>query len=152
MSLTCLPASQSPSCKDCLLKPDGSSTELSLMFEVMCSSKWPEILRSRLNVLPCRSMVQTAEARRLTAFHEAGHALVALNTPGATPIHKATIVPRGHALGMVSMVPHQDEYSITRRQMRAGIDVSMGGRVAEELVFGDDHVRSLPFRTTSPDN
>ena len=90
-------------------------------------------------------MVQTAEARRLTAFHEAGHALVALHTPGATPIHKATIVPRGHALGMVSMVPHQDEYSITRRQMRAGIDVSMGGRVAEELVFGDDHVRSLAF-------
>lgn len=90
-------------------------------------------------------MVQTMEARRLTAFHEAGHALVALNTPGATPIHKATIVPRGHALGMVSMVPHQDEYSITRRQMRAGIDVSMGGRVAEELIFGEDHVR--PFNT-----
>ena len=94
-----------------------------------------------------RSMVQTAEARRLTAFHEAGHALVALNTPGATPIHKATIVPRGHALGMVSLVPHQDEHSITRRQLRAGIDVSMGGRVAEELIFGEDHVG--PFLLSS---
>lgn len=85
-------------------------------------------------------MVQSQEARRLTAFHEAGHALVALNTPGATPIHKATIVPRGHALGMVSMLPHQDEYSVTRQQLRAGIDVSMGGRVAEELIFGEDQV------------
>lgn len=100
--------------------------------------------------LACRSMVQTAEARRLTAFHEAGHALVALNTPGATPIHKATIVPRGHALGMVSLVPHQDEHSVTRRQMRAGIDVSMGGRVAEELVFGDDHVSPTLSLHTEP--
>ena len=86
-------------------------------------------------------MVQSQEARRLTAYHEAGHALVALNTPGATPIHKATIVPRGHALGMVSMLPLKDEYSVTRQQLRAGIDVSMGGRVAEELIFGDDQVR-----------
>ena len=100
-------------------------------------------------------MVQTAEARRLTAYHEAGHALVALNTPGATPIHKATIVPRGHALGMVSMLPHQDEYSITLQQMRAGIDVSMGGRVAEELIFGADQVfswglGSSPHRAPRP--
>ena len=93
-------------------------------------------------------MVQSQEARRLTAYHEAGHALVALNTPGATPIHKATIVPRGHALGMVSMLPHEDEYSVTRQQLRAGIDVSMGGRVAEELIFGEDQVLfSCPNRT-----
>lgn len=85
-------------------------------------------------------MVQTAEARRLTAYHESGHALVALNTRGATPVHKATIVPRGHALGMVSMVPHQDEYSTTKQQMLASIDVCMGGKAAEELIFGEDQV------------
>ena len=94
----------------------------------------------------CRSLVQTVEARRLTAYHESGHALVAMFTPGARPVHKATIVPRGHALGMVSMVPHQDEYSITKQQMVAGIDVCMGGRVAEELIFGADQVRRRQLR------
>ena len=94
----------------------------------------------------CRSLVQTVEARRLTAYHESGHALVAMFTPGARPVHKATIVPRGHALGMVSMVPHQDEYSITKQQMVAGIDVCMGGRVAEELIFGADQVRCRHLR------
>jgi len=59
-------------------------------------------------------------------------------------------VPRGHALGMVSMVPHQDEYSITRQQLRAGIDVSMGGRVAEELVFGEDQVPPPPCAPAPP--
>ncbi|KAK2076212.1 hypothetical protein QBZ16_001144 [Prototheca wickerhamii] len=81
-----------------------------------------------------------ARARRLTAYHEGGHALVALRTPGARPIHKATIVPRGHALGMVSQVPDRDEYSTTKRQLLAQIDVCMGGRAAEELVFGADSV------------
>lgn len=86
--------------------------------------------------------MQTAEARRLTAYHESGHALVALNTPGATPIHKATIVPRGHALGMVSWLPHEDEYSVSKQQMLASIDVCMGGKAAEELIFGEDQVRA----------
>lgn len=142
--------------------------------------------------------VQSEEARKLTAYHEGGHALVALYTPGAKPIHKvggsrpwmyglhfkwsccqvrgvpcppqlpiraalhsimhprlpshlpstlhsstshppsmqATIVPRGHALGMVSQVPDKDEYSVTRQQMLAQIDVCMGGKAAEELIFG----------------
>lgn len=89
-----------------------------------------------------RSLVQSEEARKLTAYHEGGHALVALLTPGAQPIHKATIVPRGHALGMVSQVPDKDEYSTTRQQMLAHIDVCMGGRAAEELIFGADHITS----------
>ncbi|KAL4425466.1 hypothetical protein ABPG75_009482 [Micractinium tetrahymenae] len=87
-----------------------------------------------------RVLTQSEEARRLTAYHESGHALVALYTPGAKPIHKATIVPRGHALGMVSQVPEKDEYSITRQQLLADIDVCMGGKAAEELIFGEDHV------------
>lgn len=89
-----------------------------------------------------RSLVQTPEARRLTAYHESGHALVAMHSEGADPIHKATIVPRGHALGMVSQVPDKDEFSQSKRQMLARIDVCMGGKVAEEVIFGRDHVTS----------
>lgn len=89
-----------------------------------------------------RALVQSEQARRLTAFHEGGHALVALYTPGAKPIHKATIIPRGHALGMVSQLPDADEYSITRQQMTAHVDVCMGGKAAEELVFGAEFVTS----------
>ena len=76
--------------------------------------------------------------RRLTAYHEGGHALVALRTEGAHPLHKATIVPRGQALGMVTQLPDDgdDGTSVTRRQLLARLDVCMGGRVAEELVFG----------------
>ncbi|EFJ46511.1 hypothetical protein VOLCADRAFT_105496 [Volvox carteri f. nagariensis] len=89
-----------------------------------------------------KSVKRTLEARRRTAFHEAGHALVALATPGASPIHKATIVPRGHALGMVTQVGREDEFSINRQQMLARIRVCMGGTVAEELVFGSEQVSS----------
>lgn len=89
-----------------------------------------------------RALSQSTEARRLTAYHEGGHALVALFTPGAKPIHKATIVPRGHALGMVSQIPDKDEYSTTKQQMMAHIDVCMGGKVAEEMIFGPDFVTS----------
>lgn len=89
-----------------------------------------------------RALAQTDEARKLTAYHEGGHALVALFTPGAKPIHKATIVPRGHALGMVLQLPDKDEYSTTRQQMMAHIDVCMGGKAAEELIFGEDFVTS----------
>ncbi len=89
-----------------------------------------------------RALSQSMEARRLTAYHEGGHALVALYTPGAKPIHKATIIPRGQALGMVSQVPDKDEYSTTKQQMMAHIDVCMGGKVAEEMVFGPEFVTS----------
>lgn len=77
---------------------------------------------------------------QLTAYHESGHAIVALNTEGAHPIHKATILPRGSALGMVTQLPSNDETSISRKQLLARLDVCMGGRVAEELVFGPDNV------------
>eukprot|EP00878_Enallax_costatus_P001632 GHUV01001784.1.p1 GENE.GHUV01001784.1~~GHUV01001784.1.p1 ORF type:complete len:896 (+),score=273.74 GHUV01001784.1:260-2947(+) len=89
-----------------------------------------------------KSAVRSPESLRRTAYHESGHALVALAVPGASPVHKATIVPRGHALGMVTQVGREDEFSINRQQMLARILVSMGGTVAEELVFGRDQVSS----------
>lgn len=89
-----------------------------------------------------KSAVLTEESKRLTAYHEAGHAIMALYTAGATPIHKATIVPRGQALGMVSQLPDKDETSISLHQLLARLDVCMGGRVAEEMIFGDRNVTS----------
>ena len=75
-----------------------------------------------------------------TCCHEGGHALIAMLTPGADPIHKATIIPRGRSLGHVLQLPEQDVVSLTRTQIMARIDVCMGGRVAEELMFGRNRV------------
>ncbi|MBM3521386.1 MAG: ATP-dependent metallopeptidase FtsH/Yme1/Tma family protein [Alphaproteobacteria bacterium] len=83
-----------------------------------------------------RSMVMTDADRRLTAYHEAGHAVVAFHEPESDPIHKATIVPRGRALGMVLRLPEGDRLSIAVDKLQADLAVAMGGRVAEELVFG----------------
>ena len=80
------------------------------------------------------------EAVRATAYHEAGHALVALHTAAASPLHKATVNPRGHALGATWQMPHEDEYQNSYEQSLASIDVCMGGTVAERLVFGPDRV------------
>jgi len=89
-----------------------------------------------------RTLVMTEEEKRLTAFHEGGHALVQLNMPGAIPIHKATIIPRGRALGMVQGLPERDQISQSYEQLKAMLALAMGGRVAEELVFGHDKVTS----------
>lgn len=87
-----------------------------------------------------KTMFISEESKKLTAYHESGHAIVALNTEGAHPIHKATIIPRGSALGMVTQLPSNDETSVSKKQLLARLDVCMGGRVAEELIFGQDHV------------
>jgi len=89
-----------------------------------------------------QSAILTTETMKLTATHEAGHALVGLLTEGADPIHKATIIPRGRALGLVLQLPDGDQTSMTYKQMLARLDVCMGGRVAEQVVFGTDNVTS----------
>ena len=89
-----------------------------------------------------RSLVMTDEERRLTAYHEGGHALVAVHCPASDPVHKATIIPRGRALGMVIRLPEGDRLSVSREKIEADITVAMGGRIAEELIFGRDKVTS----------
>ena len=89
-----------------------------------------------------RSMVMTEDEKRMTAYHEAGHAIVSLHEPASDPIHKATIIPRGRALGMVMRLPERDSYSYHRDKMYANLAVAMGGRVAEEIIFGYDKVSS----------
>ena len=89
-----------------------------------------------------RSMVMTEDDKKLTAYHEGGHAIVALNEKASDPIHKATIIPRGRALGVVWTLPERDKYSHTREYMEANISKAMGGRVAEEIIFGHNKVTS----------
>ncbi|MEO6041477.1 MAG: ATP-dependent zinc metalloprotease FtsH [Croceibacterium sp.] len=89
-----------------------------------------------------RSMVMTDDEKKMTAYHEAGHAIVSVHEPASDPIHKATIIPRGRALGMVMRLPERDSYSYHRDKMHANLSVSMGGRVAEEIIFGHDKVSS----------
>ncbi|KAH1252617.1 ATP-dependent zinc metalloprotease FTSH 4, mitochondrial [Glycine max] len=89
-----------------------------------------------------KSAIISEENRRITGFHEGGHALVAMHTAGALPVHKATVVPRGSALGMVTQLPDKDQTSISCKQMLAYLDVSMGSRVDEELIFGESEVTS----------
>jgi len=83
-----------------------------------------------------RSLIMSDEDKRVTAYHEGGHALVALLTEGSDPVHKVTIIPRGMALGVTQTLPEEDRYNLTQQQMVAMIKHAMGGRAAEELVFG----------------
>jgi len=83
-----------------------------------------------------RSLVMTDEDKRVTAYHEGGHALVAMLTQGSDPVHKVTIIPRGMALGVTQTLPPEDRYTLTREQILAMIKHAMGGRAAEEIVFG----------------
>src|SRR5439155_12119867 len=87
-----------------------------------------------------KSMVMKDEERRLTAYHEAGHAICAMKVAGNDPLHKVTIVPRGRALGLAFTLPEDDRVSITRQQLEAMLVMTYGGRTAEELVFGYDRV------------
>jgi cell division protease FtsH len=89
-----------------------------------------------------KSMAITDEEKRKTAYHEAGHALVSVHCAASDPIHKATIIPRGRALGMVMRLPERDSYSYARDKMYANLAVAMGGRVAEEIILGYDKVTS----------
>ena len=89
-----------------------------------------------------RSMVMTEDEKKLTAYHEAGHAVVGLHVPQHDPIHKATIIPRGSALGLVLALPERDQLSVTLTKYKSKIAMAMGGRVAEELIFGKDNVTS----------
>ncbi|MFN3953599.1 MAG: ATP-dependent zinc metalloprotease FtsH [Pararhodobacter sp.] len=89
-----------------------------------------------------RSMVMSEEEKKLTAYHEAGHAVVGLNVPQHDPIHKATIIPRGRALGLVLSLPERDQLSVTYTKYTSKIAMAMGGKVAEELVFGKENVTS----------
>jgi cell division protease FtsH len=89
-----------------------------------------------------RSMAMTEDEKKLTAYHEGGHAILALTVPNTDPVHKATIIPRGRALGMVMQLPERDKLSMSFQQMTSRLVILMGGRVAEELIFGKEHVTS----------
>jgi len=89
-----------------------------------------------------RSTAMSQEEKELTAYHEAGHAIVAINVPSADPVHKATIIPRGRALGMVMQLPEGDRYSMRYKYMTSRLAIMMGGRVAEELKFGKENITS----------
>jgi cell division protease FtsH len=89
-----------------------------------------------------KTLVMTEDERRLTAYHEAGHAIVAFNVPATDPVHKATIIPRGRALGMVMQLPERDKLSMSFEQMTSRLAILMGGRIAEEMIFGKEKVTS----------
>jgi cell division protease FtsH len=87
-----------------------------------------------------RSLVLSEEERKLTAYHEAGHALVSLRVPGLDPVHKVSIVPRGRALGITFSLPEEDRHNYTRGYILGRLAMAYGGRVAEELIFGPEKV------------
>ncbi len=89
-----------------------------------------------------RSMAMSEDEKRNTAYHEGGHALVAITVPSSDPVHKATIVPRGRALGMVMQLPEGDRYSMNFTQMTSRLAIMMAGRVAEEIIFGKENITS----------
>jgi len=87
-----------------------------------------------------RSMVMTESEKRMTAYHEAGHAIVGITVPEHDPVYKVTIIPRGRALGVTQFLPEQDRYSLSKRRIESSIATLFGGRIAEELIFGADSV------------
>ncbi|MEA3003104.1 MAG: cell division protease FtsH [Sphingomonadales bacterium] len=89
-----------------------------------------------------KSMVMTEDEKKATAYHEAGHALVSLHVPGCDPLHKVTIIPRGRALGVTWNLPERDRYSMTMKQMKARLALCFGGRIAEQLIYGQDELNT----------
>jgi cell division protease FtsH len=89
-----------------------------------------------------KSMAMSEEEKKLTAYHEAGHAIVGLKVPAGIPVHKATIIPRGRALGMVKFLPEGDRYSMKYKEYTSQLAVAMGGRAAEEIMFGKENITS----------
>jgi cell division protease FtsH len=89
-----------------------------------------------------KSMVMTDDEKRSTAYHEAGHALVSLYVPGCDPLHKVTIIPRGRALGVTWNLPERDRYSMNMKQMKARLALCFGGRIAEQLIYGQDELNT----------
>jgi cell division protease FtsH len=87
-----------------------------------------------------RSMVMSPEEKKMTAYHEAGHAIIGLSVPEHDPVYKVTIIPRGRALGVTQFLPEQDRYSLSKRRIESMICTLFGGRIAEELIFGRDAV------------
>src|SRR6202167_488402 len=87
-----------------------------------------------------RSMVMTDDEKRMTAYHESGHAIVGISVPEHDPVYKVTIIPRGRALGVTQFLPEQDRYSLSKRRLESSIATLFGGRIAEELIFGEDAV------------
>jgi cell division protease FtsH len=87
-----------------------------------------------------RSMVMSEEEKKLTAYHEAGHAIVGRLVPEHDPVYKVTIIPRGRALGVTMFLPEQDKYSVSKRQLESQLASLFGGRVAEEIIFGSERV------------
>lgn len=89
-----------------------------------------------------RSMVMTEDEKKATAYHESGHALVSLHVPGCDPLHKVTIIPRGRALGVTWNLPDRDRYSMSMKQMKAKLALCFGGRIAEQLIYGEDSLNT----------
>jgi cell division protease FtsH len=89
-----------------------------------------------------RSMVMTEDEKKSTAYHEAGHALVSLHVPGCDPLHKVTIIPRGRALGVTWNLPERDRYSMSMKQMKARLALCFGGRIAEQIIYGEDELNT----------
>ena len=92
------------------------------------------------SIIERKSLVLTPEDKKITAYHEAGHAVATLHSPASDPIHKATIIPRGRALGMVMRLPEKDQLSMRKDQMKAHLLIATGGRIAEEMIFGKDKI------------
>lgn len=106
---------------------------------------WQEFEDARDKILmgaEHRTLIMTDDEKKMTAYHEGGHALVSLNMTGSIPIHKATIIPRGRALGMVQSLPDRDQISQSYQEMIAQLAMAMGGRAAEEIIFGGDNITS----------